>query len=66
LPVWRKPAFWAAVTGGATGLVNLGIRGVAWVGGIALLGYFISWILLSEDGNKFVTKLISDIKSIRR
>ena len=65
-PIWNKPAFWAAVTGGLAGIANLGIGGVAWVAGASLAGYVISWILLSEDGNKLVKKIISDIKSIRR
>jgi hypothetical protein len=66
LPLWRKPIFWAAAAGGLAGLFNLGIRGIAWVAGISLVGYIISWILLSEDGNKLITKLINDLKNIRR
>jgi hypothetical protein len=64
--VWKKPLFWAALAGGITGLANLGIYGIAWVVGTALLGYVISWIILSEDGNKLITKLVADIKNIRR
>ncbi|MCL2684077.1 MAG: hypothetical protein FWE55_02430 [Synergistaceae bacterium] len=65
-PIWSKPAFWAAVTGGLTGIAKLGIRGILWVVGASLAGYVISWIFLSEDGNKLVKKIISDVKSIRR
>ena len=65
-PVWRKPLFWAGTAGGLAGLINLGLRGVAWVAGAALVGYVIAWIVFSEDGNKLITKLISDVKSIRR
>ncbi|MDR1508230.1 MAG: hypothetical protein LBS53_01165 [Synergistaceae bacterium] len=64
--MWKKPLFWAASAGGIAGLANLGIRGIAWVSGAALLGYVISWIILSEDGNKLITKLVTDIKNIRR
>jgi hypothetical protein len=64
--MWKKPLFWAASAGGAAGLANLGVRGIAWVSGAAVLGYVISWIILSEDGNKLIAKLMSDIKNIRR
>ncbi|MDR1137584.1 MAG: hypothetical protein LBK91_04605 [Synergistaceae bacterium] len=64
--MWKKPLFWAASAGGITGLANLGIRGIVWVVGAALLGYVISWIIVSEDGNKLITKLVTDIKNIRR
>ena len=65
-PIWGKPILWAAITGGLTGIVNLGIGGVVLVAGASLAGYVVSWILLSEDGNKLVNKIINDIKSIRR
>ena len=65
-PIWSKPAFWAVAIGGLSAIVNLGFGGVVWVAGSALAGYVISWILLSEDGNKLVKKIASDIKSIRR
>ena len=65
-PIWSKPAFWAAAAGGLTAIVNLGIGGVIWVAAASLAGYVLSWILLSEDGNKLVNKIISDVKSIRR
>jgi len=65
-PIWSKPAFWAAAFGGLAGFINLGLRGVLWVAGASLAGYVISWILLSEDGNKLVKKIILDVKSLRR
>ena len=64
--MWNKPLFWAGAAGLAVALINLGMEGVAWVTGAALLGYVLSWIIFSEDGNKLVTKLIGDVKSIRR
>jgi hypothetical protein len=66
VPMWRKPLLWAAVAGGITALANLGIHGVAWVAGVALAGYVISWVIMSEDGNKLVSKLTKDLKNIRR
>ncbi|MDR3331643.1 MAG: hypothetical protein LBT08_03355 [Synergistaceae bacterium] len=65
-PMWRKPLFWAAVAGGVAGLANLGIKGIAWVVGMTCCGYVVSWLIISEDGNKFISKLISDIKDFRR
>ncbi|MDR3281205.1 MAG: hypothetical protein LBT23_11915 [Synergistaceae bacterium] len=65
-PIWKKPLFWAGVAGGVTGITNLGLRGILWVAGATILGYVISWILFSEDGNKLITKAITDIKDFRR
>lgn len=66
LPLWKKPLSWGAAAGGAAGLINLGMKGVAWVLGSALCGYVIAWFVLSEDGNKLISKLVSDIKDFRR
>jgi hypothetical protein len=66
VPIWKKPVFWALIAGGAAALANLGLRGILWVAGLTVLGYVISWIILSEDGNKLISKLVSDIKEFRR
>lgn len=66
LPLWRKPLFWAAAAGGVAGLANLGLKGIVWVAGATVCGYMVSWLALSEDGNNLVSKLIRDIKDIRR
>ncbi|MDR1481729.1 MAG: hypothetical protein LBI74_03795 [Synergistaceae bacterium] len=65
-PMWKKPLFWAAATGGVAGLANLGIVGIAWVAGMTCCGYVVSWLAISEDGNRLVSKLIRDIKDFRR
>jgi hypothetical protein len=66
LPLWRKPLFWAAVAGGVASLANLGLKGIAWVAGSVCAGYLVSWLALSEDGNKLILKLVNDIKDFRR
>ena len=66
LPMWRKPLFWALTGGGVAGIANLGLKGILWVGGAAVSGYLLSWLILTEDGNKLVSKFINDIKDIRR
>lgn len=65
-PLWRKPLFWAAVCGGIAGLAHLGLKGILWVVGTSVLGYLISWFAISEEGKKIVSRLIDDIKNIRR
>ncbi|MDR1471621.1 MAG: hypothetical protein LBS75_03775 [Synergistaceae bacterium] len=66
LPLWRKPLAWALGAGGAAALANLGVRGLAWVAGSTFFGYVVAWLALSEDGNKLISKLVSDLKDFRR
>lgn len=64
--IWQKPLFWAAATGGVTGLANLGLRGILWVAVATIFGYAVSWLALSEEGKRLINKLISDVKDLRR
>lgn len=64
--IWKKPLFWATAAGGVAGIANLGLRGLLWVAGATIVGYVVSWVALSEDGNRMIGKLISDIKDLRR
>jgi hypothetical protein len=66
VPMWKKPVFWALSAGGVAGLANLGIMGIAWVAGSTVCGYIIAWLALSEDGNKLLSKIASDIRDFRR
>ncbi|MDR1915936.1 MAG: hypothetical protein LBQ58_05110 [Synergistaceae bacterium] len=66
LPLWRRPLTWAIAAGGVASVANLGIRGLAWVIGSTFFGYVVAWLALSEDGNKLISKLISDLKDFRR
>jgi hypothetical protein len=66
LPAWRKPLLWAAAAGGVAGLANLGFKGIVWVVGATVCGYIVGWLAVTEDGNKLIGKLVSDIKDFRR
>jgi hypothetical protein len=61
-PILKKPVFWAAVAGGIASVANLGIRGVLWAAGAALIGYAVSWMILSEDGKNIIKKLVRDFR----
>lgn len=64
--LWKKPLFWAAAVGGLVGLINLGFRGIVWVVVAAALGYGVSWFALSEDANRIISKLVKEIKEIKK
>jgi len=66
LPWWRRPICWAAAIGGVSALLNLGLKGFLWTVGSAVVGYVGAWVVLSEDGQKMVAKLVKDIKDFRR
>lgn len=63
---WRQPLSWAGVAGALAALLNLGLKGLLWVVGATVVGYAVAWIVLSEDGQKMVARLIKDIKDFRR
>ncbi|HAJ94208.1 MAG TPA: hypothetical protein DCM41_04870 [Synergistaceae bacterium] len=57
-PVWTLPLFWAGAAAALTAIVHLGLKGILWSLFAALIGYGISWILLTEDGKKQVSTLM--------
>jgi hypothetical protein len=61
-PILKKPVFWAAAAGGVAAVANLGIRGVLWATGAALIGYAVSWMILSEDGKNTIKKVLKDFR----
>ncbi|MDR3165055.1 MAG: hypothetical protein LBU13_05715 [Synergistaceae bacterium] len=61
-PILKKPIFWAAVAGGISVVANLGIRGVLWAAGGALIGYAVSWMILSDDGKSIIKKITKDFR----
>jgi hypothetical protein len=62
-PILEKPVFWAAVAGGIASVAKLGIRGVLWAAGAALIGYAISWMILSDEGkNNIIKKIVKDFR----
>ncbi len=54
-PVWTLPLFWAGAAASLTALVHLGLKGILWSLFAAIIGYGVSWILLTEDGKKQVS-----------
>jgi len=56
------PLFWSAVAAGLTALVHLGLKGILWSMFAAVIGYGISWILLTEDGQKQVSALMQQFR----
>lgn len=61
-PVWTLPLFWAAAAATLTALVHLGLKGILWSLLAAVIGYAISWILLTEDGKKQVALLLEQFR----
>lgn len=61
-PVWTLPLFWAASAATLTALVHLGLKGILWSLLAAVIGYAISWILLTEDGKKQVALLFEQFR----
>lgn len=61
-PVWTMPLFWAGLTAGLTAIVNLGIKGILWSLFAAVIGYGISWIFVTEDGQKQVSALLEQFR----
>jgi hypothetical protein len=61
-PILKKPVFWAVAAGGISAVANLGIRGVLWAAGAALVGYAVSWMILSEEGKNIIKKTVKDFR----
>ena len=61
-PILKKPIFWASVVGGIAAVANLGIRGVLWAAGAGLIGYAVSWMILSDEGKKTIKKIVKDFR----
>lgn len=61
-PVWTLPLFWAGVASVFTAVIHLGLRGLLWSLLAALIGYGISWIFITEDGQKQISALIEQFR----
>ncbi|MCE5201197.1 MAG: hypothetical protein LLF78_01610 [Synergistaceae bacterium] len=61
-PLWMLPLFWSGVASGLTALVYLGLKGILWSLFAAVVGYGISWIFLTEDGQKHVSALMQQFR----
>lgn len=56
-PLWTLPLFWAAAAAGVTALFHIGIIGVLWSVFAAVVAYGISWLVITEDGQKQISAL---------
>ena len=61
-PVWTMPLFWAGAAAALTAIVHLGLKGILWSLFAAIIGYGVSWILLTEDGKKQVSALMQQFR----
>lgn len=61
-PIWMLPVFWAGVAATFVALINLGLKGVLWSFFALVAGYLISWVLLTEDGQRQVSNLTRRIR----
>lgn len=63
-PVWQMPISWAIVAGLFVAMVNLGIHGILMTIVAIVCGYFVSWLLLTGEGQLFVKKILHKIKEM--
>lgn len=61
-PIWHLPLFWAGAAALATAIVHIGFIGVLWSIFAAVIGYGISWIILTEDGQKQLSALVEHFR----
>ncbi len=61
-PIWTMPLFWAGLTAGLTAIMNLGLKGILWSLFAAIIGYGVSWIFITEDGQKQVSALMKQFR----
>lgn len=61
-PIWHLPLFWAGAAALCTAIVHMGFSGVLWSVFAAVIGYGVSWVVLTEDGQKQVNALIEHFR----
>ena len=61
-PTWMLPIFWGGAAAAFVALVNLGFKGILWSIFAAVIGYGISWVFLTEDGQKQVAALMEQFR----
>lgn len=61
-PLWTLPLFWAAVAAALTAVVHLGLKGILWSLFAAIIGYGVSWLFVTEDGQKQITSLMEQFR----
>ena len=61
-PLWMLPLFWAGAAAAVTAIIQLGIKGILWTLFASIIGYGVSWIFLTEDGQKQVTRIMQQFR----
>lgn len=61
-PMWRLPIFWAAVASLCTAIVHMGFSGILWSVFAAVIGYGVSWVAITEDGQKQLEALFEHFR----
>lgn len=61
-PIWHLPLFWAGAAALGTAIVHMGFSGILWSIFAAVIGYGISWVALTEDGQKQLNALIEHFR----
>ena len=61
-PIWMLAIFWGGAAAAFVALVNLGFKGILWSIFAAVIGYGISWVFLTEDGQKQVAALMEQFR----
>lgn len=61
-PIWQLPLFWAGAAALVTAIFHMGLAGILWSIFAAVIGYGISWIVLTEDGQKQLNSLLEQFR----
>lgn len=61
-PIWHLPLFWAGAAALAVAIVHMGFSGILWSIFAAVIGYGISWVVLTEDGQKQLNALLEHFR----
>lgn len=61
-PVWHLPLFWAGAAALFTAIVHMGFAGILWSMFAAVIGYGVSWVVLTEDGQKQINALFEHFR----
>lgn len=58
----EKPIFWAVLAGAVSAAFQLGLRGILCALGWSVAGFLVSFFLLSDEGKKITSKIMSFFK----
>lgn len=61
-PMWHLPLFWAGAAALCTAIVHMGFAGILWSIFAAVIGYGVSWVVLTEDGQKQLNTLLEHFR----